>query len=176
MSNSDTSQADSTHQAISQALSVARDAKSLDELRRSLAVTLTLKHRLTLSEVAELIGMSPAWASTARRDYLKNGKVRGSLSHGGRRNQIMPLEDEAEFMDDVCRDYVRLGRTAFWKFGYKHEDMQIHRFVARALQKRTGRPIPYSTAFALMARVGKTKFAPYTAKSWDQYCRDEVLV
>ncbi len=79
-------------------------------------------------------------------------------------------------MEAVCKDYVRIGRTAFWKLGYKHQDMQIHRFVTRALEKRTGRRIPYSTAFALMARVGKTRFAPYTAKSWDNYCRYLFLV
>lgn len=98
---------------LARASLAAKQAKTLDELRRSLVVTLTLKHKLTVEEAAKAIGRSTSWAYAAREAYLSGKQVASRNTHGGRRNQILTLEEEDAFMDEVCREYRRL-QTAAW--------------------------------------------------------------
>lgn len=96
---------------IARAILAASQAKTLDELRRSLTVTLTLKHKLSVQEAAEVIGRSTSWVYATRNDYLSGKQVSSSNTHGGRRNQILSLEEEDTFMDEACREYRRLERV-----------------------------------------------------------------
>lgn len=102
----------------------AKQAKNLDELRRSLVVTLTLKHKLTVEEAAKAIGRSTSWAYAAREAYLSGKQVANRNAHGGRRNQILTLEEEDSFMDEVCREYQRL-RSVLWL--RHHKQIPYHR-------------------------------------------------
>lgn len=144
----------------------ASQAKTLDELRRSLTVTLTLKHKLSVQEAAVAIGRSVSWVYAAREAFLSGKQIAKRNTHGGRRNQILSPEEEDAFMEEACRKWRRLDWTWMNDPNLTSDDVQMHRVVRKALEKRAGRPIPNSTAFALMARVGKRKFEPYYARRW----------
>lgn len=101
---------------LARASLAAKQAKNLDELRRSLVVTLTLKHKLTVEDAAKAIGRSTSWAYAAREAYLSGKQVANPNAHGGRRNQILTLEEEDAFMDEVCREYRRLERVLWLNF------------------------------------------------------------
>lgn len=117
---------------VARATLAASQAKTLDELRRSLTVTLTLKHKLSVQEVAEVIGRSPSWVYAARQPYLSGKQVANRNTHGGRRNQIFSLEEEDAFMDEACREYRRL-EWVIWLHHYRRvastypQDHIIHR-------------------------------------------------
>ena len=53
------------------------------------------------------------------------------------------------------------------------EDVELRLIVRKGLEKKAGRPISNSTVFALMARVGKRKFAPYYTSAWEDYARQK---
>lgn len=147
----------------------AKQAKTLDELRRSLAVTLTLKHKLSVQEVAEAIGRSSSWVYAAREAYLSGKQVASRNTHGGRRNQILTREEENAFMNEVCRELRSMNFRLFKGADFTREDLQIHLLVRKALEKKTGRSIPKSTVFALMERVGRRKFNGYHPRAWELY-------
>lgn len=159
---------------LKRAQTAAKEAKTVDELRRALAVILTTKHKLTLQEAALTIGRSKSWVAAAREDFVLRGKVANSEDHGGRRNQILPIEEEEPFMDEVCKEHRRLRRAHNWLIHDSDDYLQINRVVQRALEQRTGRSVPRSTAFALMERVGKRKFKNYHARSWNIYAYTQI--
>ncbi|PRD69191.1 hypothetical protein C6P61_07110 [Malikia spinosa] len=154
---------------VARATLAASQAKTLDELRRSLTVTLTLKHKLSVQEAAEVIGRSPSWVYAARQAYLSGKQVANRNTHGGRRNQILTRREENAFMNEVCREFRTMNFTLFKGADFTREDLQIHLLVRKALEKKTGRNIPKSTVFALMERVGRRKFNGYHPRAWELY-------
>lgn len=162
-----------TDEVLVRAEQLAMSARTLDELQRAQTVLLTMRHKLTLHEAAKVIGRSPSWVSHARRIFLENGVTSRSTTHGGRRNQILSETEEVTFMEEACK---RSWDLMTWKIRPAEPgDGQIHRVVRKMLEERTGRPIPNSTAFALMSRVGKRKFKDYRATRWAKYTRDKFL-
>ena len=153
----------------------AKQAKTLDELRRSLAVTLTLKHKLSVQEAAEVIGRSSSWVYAAREAYLSGKQIANRNTHGGRRNQILSPEEEDAFMNEVCQEFWMLSRRMYRDPDVQEEDVQIYRIVRKALEKKAGRSIPNSTAFALMERVGKRRFPSYHPRRWELYASGNFI-
>ena len=154
---------------VARATLAASQAKTLDELRRSLTVTLTLKHKLSVQEAAEVIGRSPSWVYAARKTYISGKEIANSNTHGGRRNQILSPEEEDAFMDEACREHLRMRRKFYTDPNVTEKDVKIHRVVRKALEDKAGRSIPNSTAFALMARIGRRKFSYYYPGCWERY-------
>jgi transposase len=160
---------------IERAERLAAQAKSLDELQRAQAVLLTVGHKMTLNVAAKVIGRSPSWVAHARKAFIEEGVTSKSLKHGGRRNAILSEAEEEAFMDDACKRYARLCRAWFTIPLGERDEVQIHRVVRKMLEERAGRPIPNSTAFALMSRVGKRKFNDYSAYRWEEYVRRKFV-
>lgn len=80
----------------------------------------------------------------------------------------MSEKDEDSFMEEACKRYKRLGQK--WAVtDEERAEEQVHRVVRKMLEERTGREIPNSTAFSLMARVGRRKFKSYKAYLWSSY-------
>lgn len=154
---------------LARASLAAKQAMTLDELRRSLVVTLTLKHKLTVEEAAKAIGRSTSWAYAARKTYISGKEIANRNTHGGRRNQILSPEEEDAFMDEACREHLRMRRKLYTEPNVTEKDVKIHRVVRKALEDKAGRSIPNSTAFALMARIGRRKFSYYYPGCWVRY-------
>lgn len=170
-----TKKIDSTYAAaITHAEELAKSAKTVDELQRAMTVLLTLQHELTLKEVAKVIGRSPSWVQYVRKAFIEQGLTSTRHDHGGRRNQIMPQSEEDPFMQEACRRYRHLEKQPWWRegSGIEREDLQLHRVVRKMLEERAGRPIPYSTAFAFMSRVGRRRFGIYHVDFWERYARN----
>ncbi|WP_442763763.1 helix-turn-helix domain-containing protein [Malikia spinosa] len=152
---------------LARASLAAKQAKTLDELRRSLVVTLTLKHKLTIQETAQAIGRSTSWVYAARAAYISGEQIPSRGTHGGRRNQILKAAEEEGFMEDVCIQFLRLILKQRKDLSFTGDEAQIHEVAREALEERTGRSIPKSTVFGLMARVGRRKFpSPYYPRQW----------
>lgn len=168
--------ADGPHDALERARQQLEHAKTATELREALAVTLPNQLGLTLAATAQILGRSTSWVAAARKRLLRlSPAARTTHTHGGRRNQILPPGDEAPFMDEVCRVYIKIHKD--WRThrsrgpqAYAATHVRFEEHVRLALERHARRPIPRSSAYNLMARVGKQRFADYTAGSWQAFC------
>lgn len=168
-----TKKMDSTYAAaITHAEELAKSAKTVDELQRALTVLLTLQHELTLKEVAKVIGRSPSWVQYVRKAFIERGVTTTRHDHGGRRNQILQESEEEPFMEEACRRYMDLWRKRDWPIFEPPPESQFYRLVHKMLEERSGRQIPYSTVFSLMARIGRKKFGLYEIDYWRRYANN----
>jgi hypothetical protein len=161
------------------ALRAAKNANSADELRVALAVALPLQCGISLKETALILGRTPAWIAKYRRRFIvTQTSTRASIKtdgHGGRRNEIMPLEAEEEFMERVCLAYVKGTRGWHSSLTSNPTNTAMHRMkfadhVRSALVNLTNRSVSLATAYNLMTRVGRKKFEGYTHYSWSMHC------
>lgn len=151
-------------------------ANTATELREALAVLLPGELGLTLQETAQLLGRSHSWVANARHRFTQGlDRAPAQKAHGGRRNQIMPAEEEAAFMDEVCRVYIKIRRD--WRRGntrgpkaYAALQVRFEEHVRLAVEQRAGRPVSRATAYNLMARVGRQRFQDYEAWQWRLFC------
>lgn len=151
-------------------------ASTAAELREALAALLPGEIGLTLHQTAQLLGRSHSWVANARHRFTQRpDRAPAQRAHGGRRNQIMPAEEEAAFMDEVCRVYIKIRRD--WRRGntrgpkaYAALQVRLEEHVRLALERHAGRPVSRATAYNLMARVGRQRFQDYEAWNWRIFC------
>lgn len=149
------------------------------DLRAALAITLPDQFGLTLKQTATALDRSVSWVAKTRARALADPEhAAPKTSHGGRRNQVLPAEEEDGFMEDVCRVYIKIHRD--WRRGlvrgsaaYAATRVRFEEHVRSLLQERYGRRVSRATAYNLMARVGKTKFPDYIPWKWHQYCENK---
>lgn len=165
---------------LESARALVQRASSAAELREALAVVLPAALDLTLRDTAKVLGRSTSWVADARRRFAerRNGAP-AKRSHGGRRNQILPPEAEAAFMDEVCRVYIKMHKD--WRHGiargpkaYAATHVRFEEHVRLALERYAKRPISRATAYNLMARVGRQRFQGYEAWNWRVYCERSI--
>lgn len=158
-----------------------RSATEVD-LRQALATSLPDNFGLTLKQTAEALGRSISWVAKVRAQARSNSKrPPATHSHGGRRNQILQADEEAIFMEDVCKVYIKIHSD--WRMsrvrGPAARAATMIRFeehVRSLLEARSGRSVSRATAYNLMARVGKAKFANYKPWRWHQYCEPKFYL
>ena len=127
--------------SLTQARMDAVNAKTADELRVALAVILPLDYGLTLAETGEALGKPLGWVARNRRRYINGSpeKKAVSLQRGGRRNNLLTLEEEVYYVTEA------VARGKFW--GSTEAQLQ------KLLKTRLGRVIALSTAYKLVRRV-----------------------
>lgn len=147
----------------------SREAKSIDELRKSLSVILTMKYNMTVAQAGTAIGRSPTWVANARKQFIATGAVSSPLGHGGRRNQHLEEAEEESFMDEVCRIYRLQDDRFFHNTADEYKNLTVQQIAKKLLEQKFQKRIADSTVFGIMSRVGKRKFKKYRAYDWNIY-------
>lgn len=150
-----------TTEAIERALKTAENTQSAIELRRALAVALPVLHGLSLKETAGVIGRSEAWVAKERLSFIQEQPSKTEHSQrGGRRNQLIPADEEDSFMESVCRQYIHL-HTGWRLGGYRGPNYlekvskSFVEFTQDVLEDHIQRKTTRTTVYNLLARTGK---------------------
>jgi transposase len=124
-------------------------ATTLEQLRQAQAVVLPLDYALSLSDTAEIIGVSPGWACQLRRRFM-SGQIVGAANApgpGGRKRQNMSVQEEREFLAPFVKQAAGGG-------------VLVVAQIKAALDKRLGRQVALASAYNLLHRHGWRKLAP----------------
>lgn len=164
-------------EAIERAIKTAETTQSAVDLRRALAVALPVLHGLSLKETAGVIGRSEAWVAKERLSFIQEQpRETEHRLRGGRRNQLIPAEEEDAFMESVCQRYIDMH--TMWRLHMRgwtsRIQMSFVEFAHLALEDRIQRKTTRTTVYNLLARTGKRRFADYTASMWSYACRQQI--
>ena len=134
-------------EVLEKAKAVLAQARTADEMRQAQAVLLPLTLGLSLTQTAEVIGVSKGWACQLRRRFLKEGGRPHPPSRGGRRRENLSREQEAEFL------------APFFDVAQKGGILVVTK-VRMALEARLERPVALASVYNLLHRHGWRKLAP----------------
>ena len=139
--------------AVTRARKAVGQATSLEELRAAQAVLLPAVMNTTLEETAALIGVGRATVPRLQASFRQWGKRSAggveSRNWGGRRNALMTVAEEAEFL-------------APWLEQAKSGGMLVVSPLRAALAEKLGKTVKASVLYRLLARHGWRKVAPDT--------------
>ncbi|MDZ4144876.1 MAG: hypothetical protein U1D29_10150 [Burkholderiales bacterium] len=167
--------------ALSMAMYVASSFTAAEDLRIELAAVLTLQFKLTVPETAMALGKSRKWVASQKRKFLHRASSgwQRTERRGGRRNELMPAEEEEAFLEKVCKIYIDIH--VYWRTtisagaaAYQKTEVTFIDHMLRELVAHAGRPVSKATAYNIMARVGRRRFDPYHASNWTWYCRKDL--
>lgn len=133
---------------VAQARLLREQAKSASELRKALSVLLIAELGLDSDKAADILGTSKRTVFRNRRNIRSQDGV-SRKTWGGRRNCIMTIEEEREFLSRWA-DSATAGQVL--------SVSPIH----AALVERLGHATPTSTTYRLLARHGWRKVQPDT--------------
>ena len=147
------------------ALQMVAEATTLQELRQGQSLLLPALTGATLSTTAEILGLSRDRVCVLRRQFSELAKSSRRVvvgeRRGGRRRELMSLEDEKAFL----APWIEKAET-----GGVLGVPPIH----LALQERVGHKVPKSTVYRLLARHGWRKVTPDTRHpKGDEAAREE---
>ena len=135
---------------VAKAKQTVKATQNLDEYRSALAVLLPAKLGLTLKSTAELLGVGTA--SINRLQSRLNGAFTAaspSRNWGGRRQSLLTLADEIEFLQP-------------WAEQAKAAGLLVLSPIRAALSERIGHPVKASVVWRLLDRHGWRKVEPDT--------------
>lgn len=139
--------------AVIRARKAVGQATSVEELRAAQAVLLPAVMNTTLEQTAALIGVGRATVPRLQASFRQSGKRSAggvkSRNWGGRRNALMTVAQEAEFL-------------APWLEQAKGGGMLVVSPLRAALAEKLGKPVKASVVYRLLARHGWRKVAPDT--------------
>lgn len=124
-------------------------ARTVEQLRQAQAVVLPLDHAMSLTDTAQVIGVSQGWACQLRRRFMR-GQIAGASdapTPGGRKRQNMSVEEEREFLAPFFEQAATGGVLVVGQ-------------IKAALDKRLGRVVALASAYNLLHRHGWRKLAP----------------
>lgn len=124
-------------------------AQTAEQLRQAQAVILPLDYAMSLTETAQVIGVSKGWACQLRRRFMR-GQIAGAPdapTPGGRKRQNMSVEEEREFLAPFFEQAATGGVLVVGP-------------IKAALDKRLGRDVALASAYNLLHRHGWRKLAP----------------
>jgi transposase len=136
-------------QILMSAREAIASAQTVEQLRQAQAVVLPLDYSMSLSDTAQVIGVSPGWACQLRRRFMK-GKVAGAPdvpTPGGRKRQNMTVQEEREFLAPFLESAAAGGVLVVGE-------------IKAALDKRLGREVALASAYNLLHRHNWRKLAP----------------
>jgi hypothetical protein len=162
---------------VSKALDTAKTTQSASELRSALALMLPVLHGLSLKETAVLVGRSETWVAKERQQFIQGTTHTLAEKAGrGRRNQLIPADEEDAFMEEVCQRYIH--RHAGWRLGVyrgpehlRNVEMRFVEVAHLVLEERIQRRTTRTTVYNLMARAGKRRFTNYEPYFWELACK-----
>jgi Winged helix-turn helix len=134
------------------ALKLVTEATTVQELRQGQAVLLPALTGASLETTAEVLGLSRDRVCVLRRQFgelLKTPSKFKEERRGGRRRQLMSIEEEKEFLVP----WVEKAATG---------GVLVVPPIHLAFQERVGRSVPKSTIYRLLARHGWRKITPDT--------------
>lgn len=137
---------------VTQAHQMARQARSLDEYRQALAISLPADLGMTLEETGQTLGVSRATVhrlQTRFRNRQRGGAMQCKFSWGGRRRALLSVEEERDFLEP-------------WAEQAKTGGVLVVSPIRAALAQRLGRPVAASVVYRFLARHGWRKMAPDT--------------
>lgn len=139
---------------VRQARKAVAHATSVEELRAAQAVLLPTIVGATLTATASLLGVGratvPRLQARFRQAHAAKATVKAPRRNwGGRRNALLSLEEETEFL----APWLEQARTG---------GVLVVSPLRAALAQRLGRPVKASVLYRLLARHGWRKVAPDT--------------
>lgn len=137
---------------VERAREAASRATNIRELRAAQAVLLPAQTGSTLTETAALMGVGRATVVRLQGIFRNNQSNRSddvSPQWGGRRHQLMSIEEEKEFL-------------APWLAQAKNGSMLVVSPIRAALAQKLGRSVSASVIYRLLNRHGWRKVAPDT--------------
>lgn len=167
-------------EAIERALNKAVTTESAIELRRSLAVTLPAIHGLTLKQTASVLGRSVTWVAKERQSFIQRQQdCTTEVSRGGRRNQLIPADEEDSFVQVICERYIRLKTE--WRLPsmrpripYEKATQTFVEFAHDEIEQHIQRRTTRTTVYNLLSRTGKRIFPAYEPYMWTVKCEHEI--
>ena len=124
-------------------------AQTVEQLRQAQAVVLPLEYAMSLTDTAQVIGVSQGWVCQLRRRFMR-GQIAGAPdapTPGGRKRQNMSEEEEREFLAPFFEQAATGGVLVVGQ-------------IKAALNKRLGRDVALASAYNLLHRHGWRKLAP----------------
>ena len=138
---------------VSQAQKAVAQASSLEELRAAQAVLLPAIMGATLTETAALLGVGRATVACLQAGFRQakqpNGGPTQQRNWGGRRNALLTVEEEEEFL----APWLEQARTG---------GVLVVSPLRAAVAQRLGKRVKASVLYRLLARHGWRKVAPDT--------------
>jgi transposase len=138
---------------VSQAQKAVAQATSLKELRAAQAVLLPAIMGATLTQTGALLGVGRATVARLQAEFRQAKKptvVAGKQRNwGGRRNALLTVEEEEEFL-------------APWLEQARRGGVLVVSPLRAALAQRLGKRVKASVLYRLLARHGWRKVAPDT--------------
>lgn len=116
--------------------------------QRFLCVWLRAEQGLSTAEIAKALGWHANTVRFTQKNFIEHGtRALDELKRGGRRRQLMSLEDEVEFLKI---------------FESKAQDgaLLVVNEIKDALEKYLGRSVHKTTVYRMMQRHGWRKVAP----------------
>lgn len=167
-------------EAVERAFVTAKTAETAAELRQALSVLLPVMHSLSLKETAALIGRSVTWVAKERLNFIQERpNSNESAERGGRRNQLIPADEEDAFVELVCQRYIRVHSD--WRTGrtrgavaYQWVNMSFVEFAHAQLEDHIQRKTTRTTVYNLLSRTGKRRFASYRPHLWTVACARHI--
>lgn len=136
---------------IASAKVAVAEAKSLIHLRQSQAILIPALTGAGLDITAEILGLGRNRVCVLRREFRSNKyqPVEAREKRGGRRNQLMSIDEEKQFL-------------APWIEKAGHGGVLVVPPIHAAYEEAVGRKVPKSTVYRLLARHGRRKVSPDT--------------
>lgn len=149
---------------IKVALQLVAEATTLQELRQGQAILLPALTGATMDTTAEVLGLSRDRVCVLRRQFselAKSARVVIGERRGGRRRELMSLEEEEAFL-------------APWVAKADTGGVLVVPPIHLAFQEQVGHKVPKSTVYRLLARHGWRKVTPDTRHpKGDESVREE---
>ena len=137
---------------VARARKAVASASAVEELRAAQAILLQALAATTLEQTATILGVSRATVPRLQQRFRQSsGTTRAVRARGwgGRRRQLLSLEEERQFL-------------APWAEQAKQAGVLVVAPLRAALAQRLGRPVGRSVVYRLLARHGWRKVAPDT--------------
>jgi transposase len=137
---------------VQNAITAAQSALTLRELRTALSILLPALFGATIHQTAQAIGIGHATVSRLRASFAEPKTDQDNTtktSWGGRRNALLSLEEEKEFL-------------APWLEKAEKGVLVVASPIREALAKRVGKPVKASVVYRMLERNGWRKVAPDT--------------
>jgi hypothetical protein len=129
--------------AYARALEVVKSASDLDEVRAAQAYLLPVMG-IPTEQVQAIIGRDRYWIARARNRFLK-GLPAINRQHGGRRNQVLSQEEEANLVKAAFRRASTLRRQ-----GHR---LPIRECLRDLLDQKAARSVSEATVTGMLQRV-----------------------
>jgi transposase len=137
---------------VQNAIIAAQTAVTARELRSALSILLPALFGATIHQTAQAIGVGHATVSRLRSSFAEPKTDQDNTtttSWGGRRNALLSLEEEKEFL-------------APWLEKAEKGVLVVASPIREALVQRLGKPVKASVVYRMLERHGWRKVAPDT--------------